>query len=94
MVKYLETDIEKEACSEICKLGAYAHKLAVNGVRGFPDRTIMLPGARTLYMEFKQPGKKADPLQRVWREHLEGLGFEWFLVESVEQAVQIVKERI
>ncbi len=52
------------------------------GRRSVPDRLVLLPGGRMLFVELKAPGKKATPLQE--REHmrLRKLGFQVDVLDS------------
>ena len=42
---------------------------------GFPDKLILLPDARTLFVELKKPGGTLRPGQAYWRKRLQGMGF-------------------
>jgi len=50
-----EAALENECCRWARGLGLAAVKLEKNGNKGIPDRAIIAPGGRTLYVEFKRP---------------------------------------
>lgn len=50
-------------------------KLSPFGVAGIPDRILLAPRGRLMFIEFKAPGRYLKPLQRWWRERLTRMGF-------------------
>jgi len=70
-----EVDIEDEFCNFAKTLGCIALKLIILGLRGFPDRTVICPGGRIMFIEFKKPGDKPTHAQSKWLRILRGLGF-------------------
>lgn len=73
----LERDIEDEIVRYVEEeLGGRALKLKIDGDRGFPDRTLLLPDAVVLFIETKKPKTgRLSPNQRRWKKTLSGLGF-------------------
>jgi len=57
-----ESAIEGAVRDYAVSLGVYTRKFASPAHRGVPDRLFVCNGT-TLYLEFKQPGKKPTPLQ-------------------------------
>jgi len=55
--------------------GCWVVKLALLGGRGWPDHTIMAPGGRIAFIEYKRPGGAFQPLQVVIHKRLRKLGF-------------------
>ena len=51
----LESDFESEVVEWAKTEGGRALKLKLDNERGFPDRTIILPGARIAFPELKRP---------------------------------------
>lgn len=52
------------------QLGVPSIKLNVKGDTGWPDRLFLLPGGRTLWIEFKSPGNDLEPRQKLKRDIL------------------------
>ena len=92
----LESEIENRLHTGIKKLGTKklrprCLKFVSPGFTGVPDRLILLPGGRVIFVELKQPGKKERPRQRLVQEWLCKLGFTVFSsVDSYEQVDMIV----
>lgn len=36
----------------------------IQGTRGWPDRLVVMPNGRAMFVEFKRPGQIPDPLQK------------------------------
>lgn len=76
MKRELERSLEDRCVARIEALGGRALKLVIPGVRGFPDRTILMPGHRIWFAEFKRLKTGRVSAQQVrWSEVLGNLGF-------------------
>lgn len=59
--------------------------------RGFPDRLVILPGGRLVWVETKRPqGGRVSGAQRVAHEKLHRMGHRVELVWTKEQAEELV----
>ena len=56
------------------------------GQIGLPDRLILLPGPKILFVETKAPGKRPRKIQRWWHDKLRKLGFRVEVIDTPEQA--------
>lgn len=77
-----ELTIEAYLRDEVRKIGGRAYKFVSPGNTGVPDRLVCFPGARTVFVEMKAPGKKPTPLQERQHEVLKGLGFPVWVIDS------------
>ena len=78
-----EQKTEERCVARVKSLGGLALKLALLGLRGFPDRTILLPGGRIFFVEFKRAGGgRFSQQQSIWSERLTDLGFGVYDVRS------------
>lgn len=58
-------------------------KLSPVGLRGVPDRLIVLPGPRVIFVELKRPtGGVISGLQHWWRARLVALGCEHHFIKT------------
>lgn len=81
-----ETDIEQTFCDYATKSKCKALKLIYLNRKGFPDRTVICPGARVFFIEFKRKGKKQSPAQKIVQKMLESFGFEYYVCDQIGQA--------
>ena len=82
----IETPFVKYAERNRCK----ALKLILLRKKGFPDRTVLCPGGRLFFIEFKRPGKLQTPPQKVVQRLLVSFGFEYHLCDQPGQAEDIL----
>lgn len=70
----LEKDIEKLFRDEIKKAGGEAYKFTSPGNDGVPDRIVMLPGGRIVFVELKTDTGKLSKLQELQCRQIADLG--------------------
>lgn len=77
-----ENPVEKHLIKEVKKAGGRAYKFVSPGRRSVPDRIVLLPGGRLVFVECKAPGKlpRADQLRE--HERLRALGFSVVVLDS------------
>lgn len=79
----LEKELEAKLVRGVEQLGGLCLKWVCPGNSGVPDRIVLLPGGRVLFVEMKRPGKSSlDPLQRIWQRTLSRTGFDVLVVNS------------
>ena len=86
----LEKQIEKQVKDYAWSKGWLAYKFTSPGHVGVPDGLFISPSGRVIFMEFKQTGKLATPMQlreidRINQHHVLAL-----VVDSVEQGKTII----
>lgn len=64
--------------------GGMCVKLVILATAGLPDRLVLLPGGRIMFVETKAPKKGATPLQKYMHGKIRALGFEVHVVNSLE----------
>jgi hypothetical protein len=74
--------IEKKLRERVKKLGGLAVKFFVLSFTGFPDRIVLMPGARIWFVELKSTGKKPKPRQVEVLGLLSRLGFETRVIDD------------
>ena len=87
-----ESSIERRLKQAVERRGGQALKLITPGRAGIPDRLVLLPGGRTVFVELKAPGKHPRPLQLKRRAELQALGFEVYVVDTYEAVQRFVEE--
>lgn len=87
-----ESKLESRLVREIKKIGGQALKWVSPGNRGVPDRIVILPGGRTVYVELKAPGKPLQPLQVRWANILRSMGHEVYKIDSLDDIDRFIAE--
>ena len=82
-----ESDIESLLVREVGKLGGRCVKWGINGE---PDRMVMLPGGKVVFVETKREDGKLSPLQEEKIKRLRELGFEVLVPYSKCEARKII----
>lgn len=77
----LEKDIEKALGRMVGRHGGLCRKWVCPGWAGVPDRILLLPGGRIIFVELKRPdGGRRSEMQIWWARKLRELGFRHFWV--------------
>lgn len=94
----LEKDVERTLVRLVRQHGGLCLKWVCPGWSGVPDRILLLPGGRALFVELKRPqGGRVSGLQKKWQEWLCGLGFSCLIVRSnadLEQLRLLLDEEV
>ncbi|NRT34528.1 hypothetical protein BJV38_002885 [Clostridium beijerinckii] len=88
-----ESRIESYLKKQIEKIGGKAYKWNPIGVIGVPDRMVLLPGGKVIFVELKAPGEKLRKIQEYRAKKLRKLGFKVECLDTVEK-VEIFIENI
>jgi len=90
-LKPREAPLEKRAVTEITKRGGKVLKIIAVGVRGFPDRMILMPGL-VVFIEFKKPtGGVVSPHQEKWARLLAYFGFHFYFVHTDQELNKVLQ---
>lgn len=91
-MRILERQIERKFCGEARRRGGLPLKFVSPGWRGAPDRIVLLPGGRAVFVEFKVPGERPRPLQLRRHRELQALNFDVRVVDSDEASRALIHE--
>lgn len=87
-----EKDIERELVGAVRKQGGLAVKFVSPGWAGVPDRLLLMPGGKAVFVETKAPGHSLRPLQVKRKRQLEALGFSVYCVDHLAQIGGVLDE--
>ncbi len=89
----LEKDIESYLRRRVKnRLGGLALKFMSPGLNGVPDRVVLLPDARIIFVETKAPAKKLRKLQKYVCGEIAALGFDVRCIDTKEKVDSFIQE--
>ena len=89
----LERDIEGYLRERVKRLHGLCVKLPANLYEGIPDRMVLLPEGRMVFVETKRPkGGRFEKLQPHWHEKLRRLGFKVYVLKTKEEVEVMLNE--
>ena len=88
----MEKDIERRFVEEAARHGMAALKFTSPGMAGMPDRMVLMPGGRVVFVEMKAPGEKPRPLQLRRHDFLRSYGFRVFTVDAKDGARRLADD--
>ena len=81
----LEKEIEAKLVNIVKRHGGLCLKWVCPGWAGVPDRIVLLPGGKVIFVELKRPkGGVISSRQRWWARKLTELGFQHFYIYNLE----------
>ncbi len=86
-----ERDIEAYLRDQVKAIGGIAYKFVSPGNAGVPDRLVLLPGGRVVFVELKAPGRQPTPLQLRQQRRIRDLGFTVLVIDSKEEVDEFIK---
>jgi len=86
-----EASIERRLSRKVKAAGGKALKFTSPGWSGAPDRLVLLPGGKIIFVELKAPGRKPRPLQLKRHEELRQLGFHVEVIDSPEGVDEFIR---
>lgn len=86
-----EKALERRLVDKVRERGCVALKMNDVMHCGMPDRLIVMPGGRVMWVEVKSLGKKVTPLQASRIKDLRRLGFPVYVVDSGEMLEEFLQ---
>ena len=88
----LEREIESYLNENVKKRGGRAYKFVSPGNRGVPDRMILLPGGRIIFVELKTKDRYPTKLQRVQIKRMRDLGADVRVIRGMDAVKDFLDE--
>lgn len=79
-----ERTVESKLLNGVKRLGGLAWKV-LPGVAGIPDRVVLLPGGKTIWVELKAPGGRIREIQQVTHDRMRALGHEVVVLTGTDE---------
>lgn len=87
-----ESAIEARLVRMVKDRGGLCYKFISPGNPGVPDRIVVAPGGRTIYVELKTEAGRLSKIQKWQLAELEKRGAEVRVLKGAEQVKQFVEE--
>ena len=75
-------------------MGGEAFKWTSPGNDGVPDRIVMLPGGRLIFVELKADRGRLEPIQKVQIRRIQKLGQEVYVVRGMDGLEEFLREEV
>lgn len=88
----LEKEVEKFLLREVKKIGGVSFKFISPGNAGVPDRIVILPTGKVVFVELKTDKGKLTKLQEVQIKKISDLGADVRVLRGIEGAKEFINE--
>ena len=88
----LEKEIEKYLRDRIKNLGGIAYKFISPGNNGVPDRIVLIPGGKIIFVQLKNEHGKTSNLQDMQIARIRNLGFNVRIINSKQKVDEFINE--
>lgn len=85
-----EKIIEQYLRNEVKVAGGRAYKFVSPGNTGVPDRIVLLPEGKIVFVELKAPGKKPSAMQLMQQNRIKSLGFRVLVIDGKEKVDELI----
>lgn len=87
-----ESAVERYLATKVKQAGGWPLKFVSTGTSGVPDRLVLLPGGRLIFVETKRPGEEARALQKAVHRKLRDLGFAVLVIDNKDDVLALLEE--
>lgn len=79
-----ESKVEAHLRKRVLQMGGLCWKFTSPGLRGVPDRVVLMPEGQICWVELKAPGRKPGPLQLRRHAEMRARGHRVVVLDSTE----------
>lgn len=87
-----ETQIESKLVKEVEKRGGLCYKFVSPSNPGVPDRIVITPDGRVVFVELKAPFGRMSSLQKWQKERMLNHGVDVRVIRGTDQVREFVRE--
>ena len=87
-----EKNIEQYLVGKVREMGGKAYKFVSPGNAGVPDRLVIFPSGRIIFIEMKAPGRVPTNLQNAKHRELKKLNQKVFVIDSKEKVDVVLQQ--
>lgn len=87
-----EKQIEQYLTRQVRCYGGMSIKLT--SLIGIPDRLVLLPEGRCVFVELKAPGESPRKIQLKRMAQLRALGFKTYVADSYERVDEVIRDAL
>jgi len=87
-----ERTVENHLINGLKSIGLPCVKFIPDLLKGMPDRMILLPDGKVLWVELKTNGGRLEPIQELRHKWLRSIGHDVSVVWSTEEADALIEE--
>ena len=87
-----EETLERRLTELVRELKGRTIKLPAIWYEGIPDRLVLLPPRRTIFLELKKEGEKPTKIQVYWQNWLRLRGFEAYVLDSYPAVEALLRD--
>lgn len=87
-----ESDVESYLVQEVKKQKGMAMKFISPGLRGVPDRIVLMEGGKIIFVELKAPGEKPRKQQEIRIAQMKSLGFKVKTIDTKRGVDELINE--
>ena len=84
--------IEKKLTLEVKNVGGMSIKLIPLHIAGLPDRLLLFPGGKAIFVETKTTGDKPRLIQLKVMDKIRSLGFEVRVIDSTQGILKLIND--
>lgn len=88
----LEKEVEKFLVREVKKIGGISFKFISPGNAGVPDRIVILPTGKVVFVELKTDNGKLTKLQEAQIKKISNLGADARVLRGIEGVKEFINE--
>ena len=89
-----EKSVEQYLIRRVKACGGMCIKLQCTGINGIPDRIVLIPSGKSVFVELKAPGGRLSAVQEVRIKQLREMNFDVYVLYNFEQVDKFIDKEM